>query len=66
MKKVVELKIIRQLIADYMYSEGCSCCQDRDAHEINKMRLAAILDVPPYEDGSGYDFYQFRTKEEEK
>lgn len=66
MKKVVELKIIRQLIADYMYSEGCSCCQDREAHEIHKKRLAAILDVPPHEDGSGYDFYQFRTKEEEK
>ena len=25
------LKMIRREVADYMYSEGCSCCQDIEA-----------------------------------
>lgn len=56
-----KLQKIRQVLADYMYSEGCSCCQDRDAHIADTKRLAELLEVPMYEDGSGYDFSQFRT-----
>jgi hypothetical protein len=52
---------IRTAIANYMESEGCSCCQDTDAHEANTKRLANLLGVPLYEDGSGYDFTPFRT-----
>ena len=54
---------VRQAVADYMRSEGCSCCQDYDAHKEHKTRLGQLLDVPPYSDGSGYDFSQFRSKE---
>jgi hypothetical protein len=54
---------IRQALADYMYSEGCSCCCRTDAHVEAKERLAKMLRVPKYKDGSGYDFYRFRTKE---
>jgi len=43
-----------------MYSEGCSCCRDIEAHEVNKKRLAELLNVPLYSDGSGYDFSLFR------
>ena len=55
------LKAIRQAVADYMYSEGCSCCRDTDAHEEHEKKLAELLGVAPYEDGSGYDFSVYRT-----
>ena len=56
----VNLEAVRQAVAEYMYSEGCSCCRDIDAHEVNKKRLAELLNVPLYSDGSGYDFSLFR------
>ena len=62
----VKLEDVRQALAEYMYSEGCSCCRDVKAHEINKKRLAELLKVPLYSDGSGYDFSQFRAKNEKK
>lgn len=59
--ETVKLKHIRNIIADYMTTEGCSCCRDMDGHERNKKRLAKVLDIPMYDDKSGYDFYQFAT-----
>lgn len=56
-------KTLRTAVADYMSSEGCTCCEDHDAHKKHKERLAHLLDVPKYEDGSGYNFVQFRSKE---
>lgn len=58
-----ELKAIRQAVADYMSSEGCSCCRDVERHERNAERLALLLNVPRYSDDSGYDFYKFKSKE---
>ena len=60
MKK--EIKTIRQLIADYMVSEGCSCCRDEEKHDEVKNALAKLLKVPKYKDGSGYDFGKFESK----
>jgi len=57
-----EFEQLRQAVADYMRSEGCSCCRDDDKHDEAKARLAALLNVPKYSDGSGYDFYQFCSK----
>ena len=54
-------KRIRQAVADYIKSEGCSCCQNIEAHEEAARILAGLLDVPMYDDASGYDFYQFAT-----
>ena len=59
-----KVKEIRNAIADYIRSEGCSCCQDREDHEEAKSRLAKLLRVPKYADGSGYDFGKFETAEE--
>lgn len=53
---------IRQAIADYMATEGCSCCQDTDGHNEVKKKLAKMLNVPMYSDKSGYDFYKFKSK----
>lgn len=46
-----ERKEIRNAIADYMKSEGCSCCRDRDAHDEAEARIAKLLFVPRYKDG---------------
>lgn len=61
MNELKELKKqLRNAIADYMYSEGCSCCQGND-HEEHKKRLAKLLNVPMYSDKSGYNFDKFKT-----
>lgn len=57
-----ERAAIRQAIADYMQSEGCSCCQNVEAHREHKALLAKLLKVPPYSDGDGHDFNKFATK----
>jgi hypothetical protein len=57
-----ELNELRKAVANYMYSEGCDCCRDTPKHEIDTKRLAELLGVPMYEDGSGYDFFQFREE----
>ena len=62
----MKVKEIRQALADYIKSEGCSCCQDVDGHDAAKKRLAKLLRVPKYSDGSGYDFYKFATTREGK
>lgn len=58
-----ERNALRQAVADYIRSEGCSCCRDMGAHDKNAARIAELLDVPPYPDGSGHDFHKFATKE---
>lgn len=64
LKTISEQKIlrIRRAVADYMASEGCGCCQDVEAHRIYEKRLAQLLDVPMYDDKSGYNFSKFKTK----
>lgn len=57
-----ELKDIRRALADYMQSEGCSCCQNKDKHDAAKEVLAKLLRVPKYSDGSGYDFNRFASE----
>lgn len=50
---------IRQTIADYMQSEGCNCCRDIEGHKKHEEKLAKLLGVPKYKDGSGYNFNKF-------
>lgn len=53
---------MRTALAEYMSSEGCSCCGDYDAHQEHAERLGQLLNVPKYEDGSGRDFFKYRSK----
>lgn len=63
MKEIQELKKkLREAIANYMSSEGCSCCQNIDAHKEHTEQLAKILNVRKYKDGSGYNFSKYKTK----
>ncbi len=55
-------KQVRQAVADYMSSEGCSCCRDTEAHEQHTSRLAKLLRVQQYADSSGFDFPKYRSK----
>ncbi len=54
--KLVRKDQVQEAVANYMRSEGCSCCQDRDAHIEHTAKLGVLLDASKYEDGSGYDF----------
>ena len=55
-------KELREAVADYMSSEGCGCCEDSERQDMAKARLAKLLKVPAYKDGSGYNFNKFATK----
>lgn len=58
-----ELAELREAVANYMYSEGCSCCQDIQAHREHRKALAVLLKVPAHpKDPECYDFSPYRTK----
>jgi hypothetical protein len=52
---------IRHAVADYIASEGCGCCSDREGHKIAEARLAIMLGVEKYADGSGFNFNQYKS-----
>jgi methionine aminopeptidase len=60
-KEKFRLAEIRSAVADYMHSEGCTCCRDYDEHQRHEAMLGKLLRVPKYKDGSGYDFKRFRS-----
>lgn len=62
MSKSIELGKIRTAIANYIESEGCSCCQDEN-HNEHQALIGRLLEVPKYSDGSGYNFTEFETEE---
>ena len=55
------LSEIRQAVATYLWSEGCSCCRSNN-HDENGERLAVLLGVKKYDDGSGYDWESVRKQ----
>jgi hypothetical protein len=63
-ENVISLKSkLRQAVADYMSSEGCSCCRNIEDHRLHEKTLAEMLDVEPYSDGSGYNFNKYCSPE---
>jgi methionine aminopeptidase len=61
-----EVAQIRQALADYMKAEGCSCCRNEGEHAEAAARLAKLLRVPKYQDGSGYNFARFQSGRNEE
>lgn len=62
-KEIQEFKKkVREAVANYMSSEGCSCCRDVDAHKINAEVLGILLNVEKYKDGSGRNFNKYKTQ----
>lgn len=59
-QEVVELIAeIREAFADYMASEGCSCCRDTEGHGLALARLEKLLVMDRYSDGSGVDYAKY-------
>lgn len=56
------LKEIRRAVADALATAGCGCCRNYEEYDEAVDRLGVLLDIPRFEDDSGVDFYQFRTK----
>ena len=54
------LKELRTLVAKYMGSEGCSCCENIEKHVKDNDALARALNVPRFSDDSGNDWGLFR------
>ncbi len=52
-------KELRQAVALYMSSEGCSCCQGSE-HYKHKELLAKLLKVKQYPDKSGFNFNKYK------
>jgi hypothetical protein len=52
---------VRKAVADYIYSEGCSCCQ-HDSHHSDGNKLGELLVVPQYSDESGVDWESARER----
>ncbi|MCK9273349.1 hypothetical protein M0P65_07475, partial [Candidatus Gracilibacteria bacterium] len=61
--KSIEIVKIRQAFADYVATEGCSCCRDIDGHEKALKQIATLLKMKKYKDGSGYDYSRYKSKE---
>ncbi|MEK6879393.1 MAG: hypothetical protein AABY22_07295 [Nanoarchaeota archaeon] len=60
--KNIMLSEIRTALADYIKSEGCSCCRNIDEHNIAEEKLGKLLKIPKFKDGSGYDFWKYVSK----
>jgi len=52
---------IRRAFADYIATEGCSCCRDIEGHSEAMKRLGKLLRMKKYCDGSGYDYSLYTT-----
>lgn len=52
---------IRQAVAEYIHSEGCSCCRGAD-HGQHEEKLAILLSVEKYDDGNGYNWGKYRLE----
>lgn len=61
-KAEVSIAEVRQALADYIATEGCSCCQDRDGHQEAMNRLGKLLKMKKNPDGIGYDYSKYKTK----
>ena len=59
-QRKVSIVELRAAVANYLRSEGCSCCEGID-HEEHKAALAKLLGVRKYKDGSGYNFAHYEA-----
>lgn len=55
------LSEVRTAVADYISTEGCSCCSDYEGHKNAMERLGKLIRMKKYTDGSGYDYSKYRT-----
>ena len=58
----VSVAEVRQAFADYYKSEGCTCCEDTEAHNKAEEKLAELLQPDQYDDESGFNWYKYATE----
>lgn len=58
----VSVAEVRQAFADYYKSEGCSCCQNTEAHGKAEQKLAELLQPDQYDYESGFNWYKYATE----
>jgi len=58
--QMIDVEKIRTAVADYMQTEGCSCCRGVD-HEKNQGVIGEMLGVERYDDDSGWNFSIYKT-----
>ena len=67
-KAIAELQAkcdaLRLMVASYMCSEGCSCCED-PSHQDQQAELCKALGFPKHADGSGYDYWKVAGQADE-
>lgn len=47
---------LRNTFIEYVKTEGCSCCEDRDPHKQAKDKMGELLNFPKYTDKDEYNF----------
>lgn len=52
---------LRTLFADYAASGGCGCCANLDKQEQAMNKISSLLQIEPYEDGSGFNIYKYQS-----
>lgn len=52
---------LRKLIAMVLTTKGCSCCE-RSNHKELMDKLAVKLDIPKFDDDSGYNWWEIAGK----
>lgn len=61
MSKIKDISVsvaeVRQAFADYYRSEGCTCCEDTEAHSKAEQKLAELLQPDRYDDGFNWIKY---------
>jgi hypothetical protein len=55
-------KAVRNAVANYMRSEGCGCCGNREDHDKHREILGRLLRAAKYKDGSGHDFRRYERE----
>lgn len=65
MKLEAQMAELRLLVAKYMHSEGCGCCEG-EGHKEYQEQLGAVLKFPRFKDDSGWDYFAVAKGEEEK
>lgn len=53
---------LREWVAKLYCAAGCDCCRDTDGWYEAAGKLGEMLNIPKYDDGSGYDFYAVRDQ----
>lgn len=56
---------IRVLVAKLYCAAGCNCCRNVKEFDAASWKLAQLLGVPTYPDGSGPDWFTVKTVDAE-